>query len=123
MQFFRGGLGFQNFHQENQFLISIFVFLKYWCFLGQFLKVKESGKDYDYTFIQTFQEIVAAIEGGCNIIPVMESFQWPSPETLPEDMRAVCYFNGIRYGHRKQNGVGKFCICVQCAVWIICMTV
>ena len=43
------------------------------------------------------QEVVAAIEGGCNIIPVLDSFQWPAPETLPEDMRSICYFNGIRY--------------------------
>ena len=43
------------------------------------------------------QEIVAALEGGCNIIPVTEqNFEWPKPETLPDDMRAVCYFNGIR---------------------------
>jgi len=42
------------------------------------------------------QEIVAALEGSCNIIPVMDNFQWPLPETLPDDMRAICYFNSIR---------------------------
>ena len=42
------------------------------------------------------QEVVAALEGGCNIIPVMDNFQWPSPDTLPEDMRPICYFNSIR---------------------------
>ena len=45
----------------------------------------------------SLQEVVAAIEGGCNIIPVLDSFQWPAPETLPEDMRSICFFNGIRY--------------------------
>jgi len=42
------------------------------------------------------QEISAALEGGCNIIPVMDNFQWPLPETLPDDMRPICYFNSIR---------------------------
>jgi len=42
------------------------------------------------------QEIAAALEGGCNIIPVMDNFQWPPPETLPDDMRPICYFNSIR---------------------------
>ena len=37
------------------------------------------------------------MEGGCNVIPVMDNFCWPPVEHLPEDMRAVCYFNGIRY--------------------------
>ena len=44
-----------------------------------------------------YQEIVAAMEGGCNVIPVMDNFCWPPVEHLPEDMRAVCYFNGIRW--------------------------
>lgn len=43
-----------------------------------------------------FQEIVAALQSGCNIIPILDNFQWPDPEELPEDMRAVCYFNGVR---------------------------
>ena len=42
------------------------------------------------------QEVVASIEGGCNIIPVMDNFQFPPPEQLPEDMRPICFFNGIR---------------------------
>jgi len=49
------------------------------------------------------REVVAAIEGGCNIIPVMDSFQWPPPESLPEDMRPICYFNGIRWIHDYQD--------------------
>lgn len=42
------------------------------------------------------QEIVQALQTKCNIIPIMESFQWPELEKLPEDMRPICYFNGIR---------------------------
>jgi hypothetical protein len=49
------------------------------------------------------REVVAAIEGGCNIIPVMDNFQWPCPETLPEDMRPICYFNGISWVHDYQE--------------------
>lgn len=47
-------------------------------------------------YYDLFQEVVAAIEADCNIIPVLDSFQWPAPESLPEDMRAICFFNGIR---------------------------
>lgn len=42
------------------------------------------------------QEIVAALQAGCNIIPIIDNFQWPDPEELPEDMRAICSFNGVR---------------------------
>lgn len=51
-----------------------------------------------YSFEFIFQEIVEALQSQCNIIPILDNFQWPEPETLPEDMRAVCYFNGVRYG-------------------------
>jgi len=40
---------------------------------------------------------VAALQSNCNIIPIIDNFQWPEPEELPEDMRAVCHFNGVRY--------------------------
>lgn len=42
------------------------------------------------------QEIVAAMECGCNIIPLLDNFHWPQSEKLPEDMRQVTFFNGIR---------------------------
>ena len=51
------------------------------------------------------QEIVTALESQCNIIPILDNCDWPEPEQLPEDMRQVCYFNGIRYG--LQEGVCK----------------
>ncbi|GAB6030041.1 hypothetical protein CHUAL_005725 [Chamberlinius hualienensis] len=49
------------------------------------------------------REIVTAIESQCKIIPIIDNFQWPDPTALPEDMRAVCYFNGIRWIHDYQE--------------------
>ncbi|XP_013411304.1 sterile alpha and TIR motif-containing protein 1 isoform X7 [Lingula anatina] len=49
------------------------------------------------------KEIVAALESACNIIPVMDNFHWPASETMPEDMRAVSFFNGIRWIHDYQD--------------------
>ncbi|XP_017485726.1 PREDICTED: sterile alpha and TIR motif-containing protein 1-like [Rhagoletis zephyria] len=49
------------------------------------------------------REIVQALQTKCNIIPIMESFQWPDLEKLPEDMRPICYFNGIRWIHDYQD--------------------
>lgn len=48
------------------------------------------------------REIVAALESNCKIIPIIDNFQWPMPEELPEDMRPVCYFNGVRWVHDYQ---------------------
>lgn len=42
------------------------------------------------------QEIVTALNSGKNIVPVTDHFEWPDPETLPKDMRAVLKFNGIK---------------------------
>ncbi|KAK6625700.1 hypothetical protein RUM43_005999 [Polyplax serrata] len=49
------------------------------------------------------REIVAALQSQCNIIPIIDNFQWPDPEELPEDMRAVCHFNGVRWIHDYQD--------------------
>ncbi|KAI1291975.1 NAD(+) hydrolase sarm1 [Halotydeus destructor] len=49
------------------------------------------------------KEIVEALKNGCNIIPVTENFDWPEPEKLPDDMRALCRFNGIRWIHEYQD--------------------
>lgn len=48
------------------------------------------------------REICAALDSNCKIIPILDNFQWPPPESLPEDMRAVCYFNGVRWVHDYQ---------------------
>ncbi|XP_045171322.2 NAD(+) hydrolase sarm1-like isoform X2 [Mercenaria mercenaria] len=49
------------------------------------------------------KEIVTALESQCNIIPILDNCDWPEPEQLPEDMRPVCYFNGIRWVHEYQD--------------------
>lgn len=49
------------------------------------------------------REIVAALESKCNIIPVTDNFEWPSVEALPEDIRQICYFNGIKWIHDYQD--------------------
>ncbi|XP_059481143.1 NAD(+) hydrolase sarm1 isoform X3 [Neocloeon triangulifer] len=49
------------------------------------------------------REIVAALQSQCNIVPIIDNFGWPEPEELPEDMRAVCHFNGVRWIHDYQD--------------------
>ena len=48
---------------------------------------------YYFSFLQ---EIVAALESKCNIIPLTDNFDWPSAESLPDDIRQICVFNGIK---------------------------
>ncbi|GAB0093847.1 Sterile alpha and TIR motif-containing protein 1 [Sergentomyia squamirostris] len=55
------------------------------------------GKDWVH------REIVAALNSNCNIIPIIDNFSWPEPEQLPEDMRSVCHFNGVRWIHDYQD--------------------
>ena len=49
------------------------------------------------------REIVAALKANCNIIPIIDNFQWPDAEDLPEDMRQVCHFNAVRWIHDYQD--------------------
>ncbi|OCT91091.1 NAD(+) hydrolase SARM1 isoform X2 [Xenopus laevis] len=49
------------------------------------------------------KEIVTALDNSKNIIPVTDHFEWPDPMTLPEDMRAVLKFNGIKWSHEYQD--------------------
>lgn len=42
------------------------------------------------------QEIATALSGKKNIVPVTDNFMWPDPMSLPEDMRAILNFNGIK---------------------------
>ncbi|XP_065588258.1 NAD(+) hydrolase SARM1 [Cyrtonyx montezumae] len=49
------------------------------------------------------KEIVTALNSGKNIVPVTDHFEWPDPETLPKDMRAVLKFNGIKWSHEYQE--------------------
>ncbi|XP_062814945.1 NAD(+) hydrolase SARM1 isoform X2 [Anolis carolinensis] len=55
------------------------------------------GKDWVH------KEIVTALNCGKNIIPVTDHFDWPDPEKVPEDMRAVLKFNGIKWSHEYQE--------------------
>ncbi|XP_050680745.1 NAD(+) hydrolase sarm1-like isoform X1 [Leptidea sinapis] len=49
------------------------------------------------------REVVAALNSQCNIVPIIDNFVWPEPEELPEDMQALCFFNGIRWIHDYQD--------------------
>ncbi|XP_061461148.1 NAD(+) hydrolase SARM1 [Rhineura floridana] len=49
------------------------------------------------------KEIATALNSGKNIVPVTDHFEWPDPETLPEDMRAILKFNGIKWSHEYQD--------------------
>lgn len=42
------------------------------------------------------QEIATALNCSKNIVPVTDHFEWPDPMSLPEDMRQVLKFNGIK---------------------------
>ena len=49
------------------------------------------------------KEIVTALESGCNIVPVLDGFAFPEPEELPEEVRALSHFNGVRWVHDYQD--------------------
>ncbi|ESO95392.1 hypothetical protein LOTGIDRAFT_215051 [Lottia gigantea] len=49
------------------------------------------------------KEITTAMAGGCNIIPLMDNFDWPAADKLPTDMKSIVYFNGIRWIHDYQD--------------------
>ena len=40
--------------------------------------------------------IEAAFESKCNIILLTDNFDWPSAESLPDDIRQICVFDGIK---------------------------
>lgn len=48
-------------------------------------------------------EIVAALASDANIVPVTDNFQWPDQEELNHDVRAVSYFNCVRWVHDYQD--------------------
>ena len=47
-------------------------------------------------------ELAAALSSGAKIIPVTVDFSWPEPESLPQDIRAITSFNGVRWIHDYQ---------------------
>ena len=40
---------------------------------------------------------MSALNGNCNIIPVIDDFQFPPNDSLPDDMKHISHFNGIRF--------------------------
>ncbi|KTF93461.1 hypothetical protein cypCar_00021228 [Cyprinus carpio] len=48
-------------------------------------------------------EIVTALIGKKNIVPVTDNFVWPDPASLPEDMSSILKFNGIKWSHEYQE--------------------
>jgi hypothetical protein len=60
------------------------------------------GDPHCYDWVH--KEIVAALKGGCKIIPVMdESFQWPPEDSLPEDIRSITRYQAIPWAHYWQD--------------------
>ncbi|XP_037077589.1 LOW QUALITY PROTEIN: NAD(+) hydrolase sarm1-like [Pollicipes pollicipes] len=49
------------------------------------------------------KEVYAALQSKCNIIPIIDNFQWPEADELPEDIKSVCTFNGVRWIHDYQE--------------------
>lgn len=49
------------------------------------------------------KEIVTALTCKKNIVPVTDNFQWPEPTSLPEDMRSILNYNGIKWSHEYQE--------------------
>jgi len=49
------------------------------------------------------RELSTALQMETNIVPVTDNFQWPEPDSLPEDIRAISYFNCVRWVHDYQD--------------------
>ncbi|KAK7156537.1 hypothetical protein R3I94_006559 [Phoxinus phoxinus] len=49
------------------------------------------------------KEIVTALNEKKHIVPVTDNFVWPDPTSLPEDMRTILKFNGIKWSHEYQE--------------------
>ena len=48
------------------------------------------------------KEIYCALQSQCNIIPVFDNFVMPEPDSLPETMRPITSYNGVRWIHDYQ---------------------
>ncbi len=49
------------------------------------------------------KEVACALQSHCNIIPVFDNFTMPDPKLLPETMRAVTSYNGVKWIHDYQE--------------------
>lgn len=56
----------------------------------------KEGTQLFFSALCFLQEIVTALSCGKNIVPIIDGFEWPEPQALPEDMQAVLTFNGIK---------------------------
>ncbi len=53
--------------------------------------------------VHLHREVAAALDSHCNIIPVFDDFVFPETDSLPEDIRTLCFFNGVRWVHDYQD--------------------
>ncbi|CAH1784187.1 unnamed protein product [Owenia fusiformis] len=49
------------------------------------------------------KEITTALQSQCNIVPILHQFKWPPLDSIPEDMRNVSFFNGVKWIHDYQD--------------------
>lgn len=49
------------------------------------------------------KEIACALTSQCNIIPIFDNFSMPDPSQLPETMRPVTSYNGVKWIHDYQE--------------------
>ena len=49
------------------------------------------------------KEVACAIQSNCNIIPVFDNFVMPDPSLLPDTMKAVTGYNGVKWIHDYQE--------------------
>ena len=49
------------------------------------------------------KEVACALTSKCNIIPVFDNFVMPDPELLPNSMKALTSYNGIKWIHDYQD--------------------
>ncbi len=49
------------------------------------------------------KEVACALQSNCNVIPVFDNFVMPDPKLLPESMRAVTSYNGVKWIHDYQD--------------------
>ncbi|XP_060881318.1 NAD(+) hydrolase sarm1-like isoform X2 [Metopolophium dirhodum] len=54
------------------------------------------------------EEVTTAEQAQCNIIPVLDnSFTWPPPALLPDDLKNLCNYNSINWVHEYQEACVK----------------
>jgi len=49
------------------------------------------------------KEVHCALNSNCNIIPVFDNFVMPDPESLPDTMKNIVTYNGVKWIHDYQD--------------------